>query len=122
MNSPHFRVQQEVQFTVEVLRIAAVRDDAMTVVVRLVEAKGHAVQRAYPVGGPRIVHLLGGSCREERRGATFTGGQLRNHEAGHVRTGGGEAAGGCAGNDFVRLGRFRRHGIALRHQGLQRGG
>ncbi len=121
---PDVIIEEQVQVAVHPLRVAAVTDDAVAVVVLLVETQQHAIQRRHH-GGRAGVHLLGGLGFQDSFAVEFAVLQMRDHEFRHVRCGRGETARGRRHHIFIRFRRLTRDLVAvacqreqLRRQGL----
>ena len=107
-------VRVQMQVAVHVLRVTAVADDAVAVVVLLVEPQHHAVQRRNHVGR-RFVHHLGRLGLEDAIALVLAVLQMRDHEPRHVLAAGSQAAGRRRDHDLVGLGGFGGELVALGH-------
>ena len=114
--------RHQAQHRVEILRVAAVTDDAAAVDVRFVEAERVTVERGVRAHHT-LVHLLRRFRLENARLAQCAVLQVREHEARHVRDGRSERASrACGMNEFeaVRLERACFERVAAGHARRQR--
>src|ERR1700676_5264856 len=98
----------------EPLGIAAMGYDAMTIIVALVEAEHHAIER----GDHRkrgAVHLLRSLRFQNSVPAIGAVLKMSNHETRHIRAGRSKSTRGRGSDQFIGLFRLGCESVALRH-------